>query len=239
MLAQKAALQNHTAHITKMKKNVEAAATKRELAELGAKTGKMALNSELQELYHKVVPPVAVMEEVGRRMQDDVAKLTSVVCEYDRNLCTKANKQELFGVDNKFRQYVKKAKYKPFVEETELDLHELKTETNTLNTAVEEIRKNLLGDIHAAVRKATSHLKATPVGEVDKNEVDSLMVQALEEERNPGLRVKHDPNAAIKKNLMDVLAAKASTEDLQALGKEKTNKADMDLQMKCIDILQK
>ena len=63
------------------------------------------------------------------------------------------------------------------------------------------------------------------------------MISAVDEEKNPGLKIKHDPNAAVKKNLMDLLNSKASTEELIKLNMEKTNKIDMDMQMKCIDIL--
>ena len=65
-------------------------------------------------------------------MQYEVKQLQEIVAQYDINLCTKANKQELFEVDNKFRKYVKKDKYKIFVEETELGCHETKTELNSL-----------------------------------------------------------------------------------------------------------
>ena len=66
-------------------------------------------------------------------MQEDVSTLKQVVEQYDSNLALKANKQELLGVDNKFRLYAKKDKFKKFEEQTELDCHELKTETKYLN----------------------------------------------------------------------------------------------------------
>lgn len=54
----RSALQNHTAHITKLKVLVEKAATKHELLALAEHTQKFALNTELVALYDKVVPPV-------------------------------------------------------------------------------------------------------------------------------------------------------------------------------------
>lgn len=110
----KAALQNHTAHITKLKRHVEGAATKKELAQLAEHTSKFALNKELQDLYQKVVPTVTVMEGIGRTMQETVATLTEVVGRFDVTLCQKANKQELLIVDNKFRLFVKKDNFEPF-----------------------------------------------------------------------------------------------------------------------------
>ena len=97
-----------------MKKHVEGAASKKELAQLAEQTRSFALNSELQDLYQKVVPPVTVMEEVGRSVQESVGALTEVVGRFDVQLCLKANKQELLAVDNKFRLFVKKDVFEPF-----------------------------------------------------------------------------------------------------------------------------
>ena len=63
-----------------------------------------------------VVPPVSVMQDVGDTMTAEVARLKAVIAQYDENLSIKCNKQELIDVDNKFREYVKKDKYKVFKE---------------------------------------------------------------------------------------------------------------------------
>ena len=81
-------------------------------------------------------------------MREDVDKLTEIVQRYDENLCTKANKQELLSVDNKFRKYVKKEKYKPFVETTELEYVDLKAEVADVVKVVTKVKKNLANDIH-------------------------------------------------------------------------------------------
>ena len=102
------------------------------------------------------------MQKVGEQMQLEVKQLTEIVAQYDINLCTKANKQELFDVDNKFRKFIKKDKYKAFVETTELEAHETKTELNSVVEDVALIKKNMIADIHTVVRKLTSHLKVPP-----------------------------------------------------------------------------
>lgn len=63
------------------------------------------------------------------------------------------------SVDNRFRQYVKKEKYKPFVETTEMDHINMKSDVKDLMEICEKIQKNLHNDIHQSVRKATSHLR--------------------------------------------------------------------------------
>ena len=131
------------------------AATKRELLTLAEHTQKFALNKELVALYDKVVPPVAEMEKISARVLGEVKVLTEVVANYDISLCTKANKQELLGVDNKFRQYVKKEKHRPFVEETENDIYNMKDSVSDLVVKLDTLIKNLSNDIHTAVRKAT------------------------------------------------------------------------------------
>ena len=52
---------NHTKHITKLKKIFESAATKKELRELSDFCKKYALNSELKDLYDRIVPPTEIM----------------------------------------------------------------------------------------------------------------------------------------------------------------------------------
>ena len=64
---------------------------------------RFALNDEYKVLYDKVVPPISVMQESNKDLSKTVAQLMEVVSQYDQNLCTKANKQELLVVDNKFR----------------------------------------------------------------------------------------------------------------------------------------
>ena len=80
-------------------------------------------------------------------MREDVDRLVEIVAKYDQNLCTKANKQELLAVDNKFRQYVKKSKYKPFVETTELEYVDLKAEVKDVVQVVTKVKKHLPNDI--------------------------------------------------------------------------------------------
>ena len=85
-----------------------------------------ALNSDLKELYEKVVPPVATMEQIGKEMEAEVQHLTGIVQNFEMNLCIKATRQDLLAIDNKFRQYVKKDKQKAFLETTSEDLEKLR-----------------------------------------------------------------------------------------------------------------
>ena len=89
----------------------------------------------------------------------------------------KANKQELFSVDNKFRLYAKKEKFKKFVEETEMDCHDLKVETKTLNRTVDTLVKSVHADIQNTVRRATAHLKENKV-ENPLAGVDTMLQEA-------------------------------------------------------------
>ena len=59
-------------------------------------------------------------------MEAEVNRLSGIVYNFDMNLSMKATRHDIMTIDNKFRQYVSKEKYKPFVETTELDTHELK-----------------------------------------------------------------------------------------------------------------
>ena len=88
----------------------------------------MAFNRDLKALYDKVVPPAAKMFDMAKDMEAEVDRLSEIVANFDKNLSIKANRQDLLGVDNKFRNFVKKEKYKPFVERTELEGYELKAE---------------------------------------------------------------------------------------------------------------
>ena len=157
------------------------------------------------------------MQKVGEQMQLEVKQLTEIVAQYDINLCTKANKQELFDVDNKFRKFIKKDKYKAFVETTELEAHETKTELNSVVEDVALIKKNMIADIHTVVRKLTSHLKVPPQEGINPGTVDVLMVQAHAELNKPGSPTKKrlDENASIKEHLIDKLNKKAELSDLQ------------------------
>ena len=75
-----------------MKKEVKNCSTQKQLNDLAERTKKFALNKELKDLYDKIVPPVAVMQAVGQRMQEDVSQLKAIVEQYDQNLSMKANK---------------------------------------------------------------------------------------------------------------------------------------------------
>lgn len=46
-------------------------------------------------------------------------------------------------VDNKFRLFIKKDKYKLFKDETELDVHDLKTEVKSLIRDLDTLKKNV------------------------------------------------------------------------------------------------
>ena len=56
---------------------------------------------------------------------------------------------------------------------------------------------------------------------------------------NPELKPMVDKEARVKRSLLDLLMSKASIDDIKWLNKEKTNKADTDQQLRCIDILHK
>ena len=111
------------------------------------KTRNFAMNEELKELYNKIVPPAAEMETMAREMDANVKKLSKVVEDFDVAMSTKANKQELLAVDNKFRNFVKKTKYKPFVETTELEAHDLKAEVNDVVEKMADLQKSVYIDI--------------------------------------------------------------------------------------------
>jgi len=65
----------------------------------------------------------------------------------------------VLGVENLLRKYVKKEKYKPFVESTELDIVDLKGEMNGLIEKMENLEKETKAEVHNSVRKATASLK--------------------------------------------------------------------------------
>lgn len=72
-------LQNHTDHITKFKKTLELAASKREVREIAEKVKKCASNTSLIDLYNKTVPHVATMESIGQEMAAEVERLAKIV----------------------------------------------------------------------------------------------------------------------------------------------------------------
>lgn len=119
-------------------------------------------------------------------------------------------------MDNKFRKFIKKDKYKAFVETTELEAHETKSELNSVAEDVAQIKKNMIADIHNVVRKLTSHLKVPPSEGINPATVDALMVQAHVELTKPGSPTKNrlDENARIKEHLIDKLNKKAELYDL-------------------------
>ena len=98
--------------------------------------------------------------------------------------------------------------------------------------------KGISSDIHNAVRRATAHLKETKAEDPLKGVGDMLQVAHIEQQ-NPEIKPKADKEARIKQSLLDLLTSKASIDDFTKLSKEKTNKTDTDLQMRCIDILHK
>jgi len=71
----KLALQNHTEHITKVKKQMQEGATKKDVREVADKMKRFALNVDLTDLYKKTVPHVATMEAIGREMTAEVDRL--------------------------------------------------------------------------------------------------------------------------------------------------------------------
>lgn len=123
-------LKTHTDKIGKINTKMDTCVTIKMFDKLVEKTQSFALNVELKELYEKIVPPAAEMETMAKEMNTEVQQLKTVVLEFDASLCTKANRLDLLSVDNKFRKYVKKDKFKDFVEVTELDASDLKAEVN-------------------------------------------------------------------------------------------------------------
>ena len=83
------------------------------------------------------------MEQIAQEMQDEVDRLTEVINRYDENLCIKANRQDVLNFENLLRKYVKKDKYKPFVETTELDSVNLKQEMNDLIEKQDTLEKEV------------------------------------------------------------------------------------------------
>ena len=59
----------------------------------------------------------------------------------------------MIEVNDRFREFTKKAKYKVFKEETELGHHDLKTEVKYLIRDFEEFKKSVSTEILIAVKK--------------------------------------------------------------------------------------
>lgn len=135
-----------------------------------------ALLDDYKELYEKVVPPVAVMEDIGRRMTSDVKTLKAVVEQYDINLSTKANKSEILTINANFRDFVKKDIFDAFEEVTDTGIFDLKCEFNTMASLFDNFQKQIPGEIHEKVRKATAHLRDNrpPSGP----NIDHLLIEA-------------------------------------------------------------
>ena len=64
-----------------------------------------------------------------------------VVHQYDMNLCTKANKQEVNEVIEKFRGYIKKEKFKPWEEKIDTSVWDLQDDMKAMTETLEEIKK--------------------------------------------------------------------------------------------------
>lgn len=117
------------------------------------------MNSELKALYNKIVPPAAMMEQSAKDMEVKCMRLTEAVTNFDKLMSLKASRQDFLALDNKFRLFVKKEKYKPFVETTELEAQDLKAEVNGLIDRFDDLRKVISIEINKTVRKMTSDLR--------------------------------------------------------------------------------
>ena len=159
----KKAIQNHTKHITDVKKDLQTKAKQRQLEELVAQMKRFALNAELKGLYDKVVPPVDALDKQVQFCMTSVATFKEMLGKIDENLCIRATKQDVLNVDNKFRFCVKKDKYNPFKETTELEYIEMKNDVNNVVKVVNNIEKKIEADIKKAVKRATDHLKPDPI----------------------------------------------------------------------------
>ena len=122
-------------------------------------TQQYAMNSELKALYNKIVPPAAMMEQSAKDMEVKCMRLTEAVTNFDKLMSLKASRQDFLALDNKFRLFVKKEKYKPFVETTELEAQDLKAEVNGLIDRFDDLRKVISIEINKTVRKMTSDLR--------------------------------------------------------------------------------
>lgn len=66
LLKLRKALSNHTEHITTLKKTQDSKASQKDLYDIKEKLRTFAILDDYKELYEKVVPPVALMEDISR-----------------------------------------------------------------------------------------------------------------------------------------------------------------------------
>ena len=161
------------------------------------------------------------MEQIAHEMEDEVDRLTEVINRYDENLCIKANRQDVLNFENLLRKYVKKDKYKPFVETTELDSVNLKQEMNDLIEKQDTLEKEVKSMIHEQVKKATQNIRTQPQ---DPNaNLQNLLIEAHAQEMHASGGIKasilvSDPSRHVKNSLLEVLHSKATYEDLREMG---------------------
>ena len=86
-------------------------------------------------------------------MQAENEKLTNCITNFDLSISLKASKQNLVDLENKLRQYVKKEKYKEFMEVTETDIVDMKAEVNGVLSKMEEIEKHIRRQVKESVNK--------------------------------------------------------------------------------------
>ena len=149
----KGAVVNHTKHITKNKNDIGKRATLEELHKLQLQLKKFALCDEYKKLYEKVVPPVQLIETQTAKMRDKVKKMKHIVARYDEALSTKANKQDVLDVDNKFRKYTKLPVFEEFKGQALDDYETLKTEVTNATDFLNSVTKTIRREVHVNVRK--------------------------------------------------------------------------------------
>ena len=149
----KGAVVNHTKHITKNKNDIGKRATLEEFHKLQLQLKKFALCDEYKKLYEKVVPPVQLIETQTAKMRDKVKKMKHIVARYDEALSTKANKQDVLDVDNKFRKYTKLPVFEEFKGQALDDYETLKTEVTNATDFLNSVTKTIRREVHVNVRK--------------------------------------------------------------------------------------
>ena len=68
----------------------------------------------------------------------------------------------MLNVNNKFRNYVQKEKYKPFKKLIKHDYDEMKTDVNHVVEVVTKATRDLQNNVNTCVRKATADLRNNP-----------------------------------------------------------------------------
>ena len=153
----KGAVVNHTKHITKNKNEIVKRATLEEFHQLQLQLKRFALCDEYKKLYDKVVPPVQLMETQTAKMKDKVKKMKLIVARYDEALSTKANRQDVLDVENKFRKYTKLPDFEEFKGQTLDEYESLKTEvanaTDFLNSVTKTIRREVNKNVRTQIQK--------------------------------------------------------------------------------------